>query len=168
MQKSSCLQCMYENCFMAECTIWKLTAALRPGKLKKASGPCLWGIWLSTDNILTACFGCTGGKDKKGIDKTARLSLWLAGQQTFNSFSVTSSNHSTVSQLQNKPQTDQCWWVSWGDSSDSVKQSHTYSSSWYYSPRGLLLLATCWRAFLVPSLWCCSWPVLPTYPLANL
>lgn len=125
MQKSSCLQCMYENCFMAECTIWKLTAALRPGKLKKASGPCLWGIWLSTDNILTACFGCTGGKDKKGIDKTARLSLWLAGQQTFNSFSVTSSNHSTVSQLQNKPQTDQCWWVSWGDSSDSVKQSHT-------------------------------------------
>lgn len=35
----------------------KLTAALQPGKLKKVSGPCLCGIWLRTDNSLTACLG---------------------------------------------------------------------------------------------------------------
>lgn len=36
----------------------RLTAALRPGKLKKVSGPCLWGIWFNTDNSLIACLGC--------------------------------------------------------------------------------------------------------------
>lgn len=46
-------------------SIWKLTAALRPGKLKKASGPCLCGIWFSTDNILTPYLGCTDEKKNK-------------------------------------------------------------------------------------------------------
>ena len=41
---------------------WKLTAALQPGKLKKVSGPCLCGIWLRTDNNLTACLGCENKK----------------------------------------------------------------------------------------------------------
>lgn len=41
---------------------WKLTAALQPGKLKKVSGPCLCGIWLRTDNSLTACLGCENKK----------------------------------------------------------------------------------------------------------
>lgn len=45
------------------CNIFRLTAALRPGKLKKVSGPCLWGIWFNTDRSLMACLGC---KKKKG------------------------------------------------------------------------------------------------------
>lgn len=67
--------------------IWTLTAALRPGKLKKASGPCLWGIWFSTDNILTACFGCTD--DEKSNNKTVKnfsQTVWTA----VNTMSVTS------------------------------------------------------------------------------
>lgn len=41
-----------------------LTAALRPGKLKKVSGPCRWGIWFNTDNSLIACLGC--GEEQQG------------------------------------------------------------------------------------------------------
>lgn len=69
------------------------------------------------------------------------------------------------------------WWLSGGNSSDSVKPHIKKKTTWvqlttsapcYRLPRGLLPLVACWRATSVPSLWCCSWPALPTCPPASL
>lgn len=64
--------------YSSSCSIfgWKLTAALQPGKLKKVSGPCLCGIWLRTDNSLTACLGC---ENKKIAQKSIQPFLYSLG-----------------------------------------------------------------------------------------
>lgn len=141
----------------------KLTAALRPGKLKKASGPCRWGIWFSTDNILTACFGCTGGKGekRKSNNKTVAPSLLSIHRYLPCSLALqlvsyrTSPRHIGVIALRGQ--------VKW--------QCHTDGSEsfpCYHLPRGLLPLVACWRATSALGPWCCSWPALPTCPLASL
>lgn len=55
-----------------------LTAALRPGKLKKVSGPCLWGIWFNTDNSLIACLGWKR-EERKGQGRRGQVRReWLS------------------------------------------------------------------------------------------
>lgn len=56
-----------------------LTAALRPGKLKKVSGPCLWGIWFRTDSSLIACLGYRKTRVKKMAKKKTKTSCLREG-----------------------------------------------------------------------------------------
>lgn len=90
--------------------IWKiveLTAALRPGKLKKVSGPCLWGIWFNTDKSLMACLGCKKkdkGKDRRGEERRKEKKEEVKVTLRWQMFTITASNkkHGVTSHLHHR------------------------------------------------------------------